>query len=277
MKNQKDVTPFEIREKEIARQAANIIQHHTIGLIKISKFGMNSNNYIHIGAGTLVASNGKKYIITAKHCIDELDNENKVGVVMGNNASKFYLDYFKSRVFTFKDANCISNTDIALIMLHPIEVSSIHVDQAFINFNNTIKEISQHSNYGHNDGWAICGTPGENGFDNTKDPIYGTVKNLENYCLFIDPPDYKDLGIGYDRWFCKIDYSKNEQLPLSFGGMSGGGLWKIIPNDNGQFSYYLVGINYLQSNLENDIRTITCHGFQTIQKLINSFEASLPK
>ena len=58
-------------------------------------------------------------------------------------------------------------------------------------------------------------------------------------------------------------------IPESFGGMSGGGLWHVVPSESaptGEFKLELEGVAFYQSAPTDGRRVIRCHGRQSIYR-----------
>jgi hypothetical protein len=122
--------------------------------------------------------------------------------------------------------------------------------------------------------WFVNGTPDEY---TTRDLTYERPAIiLRPYCwlceanrtYIIDQYDYIEADVFYDQ---------GEQLPLSFGGISGGGLWQVIVEKKGNnelvpIRFFFSGIAFYQSSIDDNRRYIKCHGRTSIyDKLIEHF------
>ena len=179
----------------------------------------------------------------------------------------------KGRVIVLgKRDNDAHGPDLSFIPLTPIEVSSISIDFGFINIEQSILTVSQLLMLNSVDCCALFGTPGEKTEEISDDLHYKKVLKFQNYCLFIDPPKYLQNLNGFDYWECLIDYSKENNLPESFGGMSGGGLWNVSIKNDSSLCYSLIGVTFFQSDPIDGKRNIRCHGFESIKKLLKKLE-----
>lgn len=251
------------------RALSHIVQRHTIGLIKLFDLQNPGQKYLHIGAGTFVTIGRNRGILTARHCIDSLDNNSALGLTISQNWSIFKIYYPRSRIVNLGNpVNDEMGPDLAFINLTPTEVASISVEFNFINLNTSIEKMEKINICDPSYGWAICGTP-EVGTITNSDPIhYKADVSLQNYCLFINPPVYSVIDNKYDYWECHIDFLEDKNLPHSFGGMSGGGLWMINCNKDGEFSFFLAGVMFFQSAMIHNMRSIKCNGFKCINLLM---------
>ena len=95
--------------------------------------------------------------------------------------------------------------------------------------------------------------------------------------MFIDDKTREEFVLkfyskdGFDYIEVDADYKAGVNIPPTFKGFSGGGLWQIIPSESklnpflpGKF--LLSGITFAQSSVLHEHRTITCHGRLSIYK-----------
>ena len=82
---------------------------------------------------------------------------------------------------------------------------------------------------------------------------------------------------GYDYLEMAIQYeSHNQDLPMSFGGVSGGGVWQVslIRNIQGNLEadeYILSGVAFYQTKLDGNHRLIRCHGRKTVYEKVPKY------
>jgi len=87
--------------------------------------------------------------------------------------------------------------------------------------------------------------------------------SIEMYCGVggVDPPYERD-GFDYIE-FPVID--DGPDVPTSFKGMSGGGLWQVTVtrSKSGDLEIsrsYLIGVIFFEDTRENGVRFLRCHG-----------------
>ncbi|HKZ22126.1 MAG TPA: hypothetical protein VJ165_02870, partial [candidate division Zixibacteria bacterium] len=71
-------------------------------------------------------------------------------------------------------------------------------------------------------------------------------------------------GAEYDIYRSKVRYDDTIGLPKTFGGVSGGGLWRGEIYNQDSLKLHLSGVAYKQSELKNEMREIECHGIKSI-------------
>ncbi len=259
-------TPIELIE-EVSKQ----ISHYLIGIVKIQK-SLTSEDAILIGSGTLVEIENTFGILTAHHVMERLPPQGKIGFVLFEQLHRYTLQSeFLEKIVVDKELIPSEGPDLAFIVLPPTTLGQIKALKSFYNL--SLKRDKILSNPFKNDMgiWFLCGFPDE---QTTYDrPIKGfeIVKGFHGLCGAGGVEKEYIVG-NYDYLEFEVHYNKNSQVPKSFGGVSGGGLWhvplqkskegKITPQE-----IILSGVAFHQSSMINNIRTIKCHGRRSIYKV----------
>ena len=72
----------------------------------------------------------------------------------------------------------------------------------------------------------------------------------------------------FDYFSAEVNFGKSHNLPSSYGGCSGSGLWRLVLGEKGGAwtvdAIHLGGIAYYESAPVDDRRFIECHGFKGI-------------
>ena len=119
--------------------------------------------------------------------------------------------------------------------------------------------------------WFICGVPDEKTVNEPPIKDFAIIKRFQGFCGAGGVE--KEYRVGnYDYLELEVHYNKDSQVPKSFGGVSGGGLWhvplqkskegKITPQE-----MIFSGVAFYQSSMIGNIRTIKCHGRRSIYKI----------
>ena len=83
---------------------------------------------------------------------------------------------------------------------------------------------------------------------------------------------------GFDYLELSVLYQDRNDLPLSFGGVSGSGVWRVqLYRSNDETINYskplLLGVAFRQTAIENNLRSIIGHGWRSIyEKVVEVFE-----
>lgn len=72
---------------------------------------------------------------------------------------------------------------------------------------------------------------------------------------------------GYDYIDVEVDSAGSDQVPSSFEGVSGGGLWQLVQEPDQESTAVLIGVPFLQSEPVGTKRIITCHGVCSVYEL----------
>jgi hypothetical protein len=197
------------------------ISNYAVGLV-MRKDGAGSEV---LGSGVLVSIDGRRGILTAGHVAEKYDRLTEIGLVRFLAGSRQRLMLSLADVHTViiqsSDTWSADDYDLAFTLLRPEVADTVAARSVFLNVEkNRAKIEGANPNDGkHFD--AMLGLIGE--FSETPfaegleiiSPMRavlhsGRAYTLENGLLAFDPMEYN-----------------MEKLPVSFGGMSGGGVWRI--------------------------------------------------
>lgn len=232
-----------------------------------------------IGSGTLIKIADKYGILTVQHVTDELKKFDRVGLNIGTFVHKFAIDAnFLSIVDIGHRIKDKIGPDLSFIVLPLNHASTIKALKSFWNHSYHSKSfLSKHFEEDISiDLWIVFGIVGmwtENGgpaggFDKTKNcfGLFGFT-GVEDY--WTDGEfDYVKLSVLYENRF---------DLPLTFGGVSGGGIWRtrlLRSNDGRIFCLYdplLSGVAFRQTPLQDNSRSIIGHGWRSIYEKVPQF------
>ncbi len=225
-----------------------------------------------IASGTLISIQDRFGVLTAKH-VWEMFKDHK-------DVHKIHFSILGYRHFIGEPKEFINplvpdpKIDICFLELSPNLVSTIKAYRMFYPIKQenvpTIDKIKDNL-------WLTVGFPAEMKSDEKK-----VVIPLRYFTNLVD---YNSIENGYDEIELIVDYedSNKGKIPLTFGGMSGGGIWnfKIYYNDDtGETKYFtgksvaeklLVGVNYWETPIENGKRRVKGIGFASIYQ--NLFDA----
>lgn len=238
-------------------------------------FGLSPNepdqHFRLIGSGTLVEIEGKHSILTAAHVWREPRDAEEVGLTLTDFPSYSFVRMPRA---TIRDL-CLWDRpdsewgpDLALLELALPFVSTIVAHKSFVNLSQKRVEFASCAPNIEKGLWAVTGMVGE------LSEIYHseeerTTRAAVHGRAFFSTVHQSHLEGGYDF----IDLSAKMDLPdvpSSFGGVSGGGLWevglsigksgKIFWDEKRNFR----GVAFWQSAKSDGRRVIRCHGPRSI-------------
>jgi hypothetical protein len=220
------------------------------------------------GSGTLVQIGDSSYILTAAHVWEEvLKSASKIGISLPEDLNhRFLMDIEmivpvgppKPREWTEW------GPDIIFLRIPPERVGAIKASRVFYNL--SFKGASQQQKIAlkttHLETWIFIGAPHAFGtFPTTK---YADIQINAFFCSA--PVSHSKNGFDF------LDFKADTSLPgvpKSFGGVSGGGLWKILVFESPSTGKIdstatLEGLVFFQLIIDDSHSVIRCHGPETI-------------
>jgi hypothetical protein len=118
---------------------------------------------------------------------------------------------------------------------------------------------------------AFVGYVAEQTTDAPPESGFRDVKRIQGYAFQTGPETRHQIGafdyvdVGCDRLFCPT-------MPRSFGGVSGGGLWRYdvlrkkdeAPGQEKLGNFYLAGVVFREDAINTDKPTVRAHGAASI-------------
>lgn len=223
-----------------------------------SIFAVDRARPLYRGTATCVAASGKAYLLTAAHVWRKLRGD--------RFAVSLEADRLLIPICRYRDqATVLEPTgppewgpDLALIRVPDIVASDIRRVKAFYNLDKRRPKPGEHPAYDEG-AWAVIGAPGELS-------TFGETEAVLRISLFVsvvvsarqrDGFDYVDLGYYHQG---------RSDLPQSYGGLSGSGLWHapIRKSASGAVSWTgearLEGVAFYQEPTDEKEGVIRCHG-----------------
>jgi hypothetical protein len=221
------------------------------------------------GTGTLLTIGGSHYILTASHVWEEvLKCADKVGITLTEDIDHSFFMSVKAIVPCGLPKPASWNEwgpDITLLRVPSEYLGSIKAHKDFYSATATGKTKPAGS---HIEARLLMGTPAVFGVfteNHAQVEISGLFSDVDAPCVAHGDFDYFDLTVD----------ASSPGSPQSYGGVSGGGLWKVLircecPTGNIEWDQGLEGVAFHQSAIENGRRTIRCHGPKSIAAAIPS-------
>src|SRR5882672_2271471 len=243
----------------------------TVGLFRITN-EHGRENLVSIGAGTLVTTAGLHGVLTADHVVAELRSDEPLGMIADYTGKLSRLRFERQHLQVDRIARGSDDSrgpDLGFIRLAPNDIGMLKAQKSFFNIEKRMQRFTQSYIDKQEGFWFCSGLIGEFETSLPPRPGYSSIKGCHGLCgASANPREYHYAEVDY----IEIDVSgisKNPELPASFGGMSGGGVWQV-PMHRGQDNIIaaqeviLSGVIFYQTALANDARTLRCHGRQTV-------------
>lgn len=254
--------------------ATQHIINYCTGMVRIDA-NDSGEDAILIGSGTLIDLSGKKCILTAQHAIDAFPKEGNIGFIISERLHKYLLDVQSlTMVKIGKGGNDRLGPDLGIIVLPQNHIGNIKAYKSFYNIEKNRDRMINSPPANDMGVWCISGIPDietkvvepKSGFDQ--------VKVFLEFCGFGEIGNQYEIG-EYDYFDFEVQYNDQTDSPISFGGVSGGGLWQVIiaQKENGELvmkEVILSGVAFYQTELAGNKRTIKCHGRNSV--FINAYD-----
>lgn len=230
-----------------------------------------------LGSGTLVEINGSFAILTASHVTDSpaFRRSELLGLVVSRDAHR--LTYKKDEVHVVTVGARGSDDigpDIAVIrLLETDKTGLLKARRQFWSLSFRQKEAMSLQSDDKSSVWIVVGCVNE--WTGPAEPSSGFTEVLGVREIYYHSILDKEWSLGeYDYLDIIATYHESADLPSSFGGVSGGGVWYVTfryEDDKVVASFpILVGVAFHQSPIERDSRIVRCHGRKSIYEVLPS-------
>lgn len=222
-----------------------------------------------IGSGTLVQVEETYHVLTAAHVWHETRDAEQVGLVISSSPLEFKVHRYVITVKQVWDReNAEWGPDLALLQLPPSVVSTMKVHKSFLNL--TLQKAALGARPVRTEAglWTITGMV-EQFSEVHQHPESSIVEVTAPAKAFFSMIQQTHDRKGYDYFDCGVMVNL-PGVPLSFGGVSGGGLWEVGVSmaKSGKISWdgkrYFRGVAFWQSGVSGGRRIVRCHGPRSI-------------
>jgi len=249
---------------DISRAILSHISNFAVGLV-LRKEGAGSEV---LGSGVLVSIEGRRGILTCGHVAAAYERLPEIGLIRfvagGQQRRVLKLDDTQTIILQSSDTFTESKEvlDLAFTQLPPDAAISIEAQGVFLNIEKNRAKIES-------------AAPAEG---KHVDAILGLVAEFSQQ-PFVEGEEFISpmRGVLHSGHICAqekglltveaMDYNLNE-LPKSFGGMSGGGLWRIYFVENENESKIIATILCGIASWQIDDRKIACQGWDRIDQAL---------
>ncbi len=260
----------------LIERIANSLHPFSTVLVKARRERADSKRPpVQIGSGTFVTIGNVFGILTAQHVARELVGECALGLALIKHEhihliERQYLDV----IHTASADSPADGPDLAFIVLPAPSVSAIKAVKSFYDLSKVGDRLLSNPpplDWGI---WFLCGAPGEKTAEEKSSLGYDGVIAFGGMC-YATGADRAFEKDGYDYIEVGVEYKDGADIPSTFGGMSGGGLWQVpLRQVEGEAlepsTYLLSGVIFYESPIENQRRFVRCHGRRSIYESVCS-------
>ena len=225
------------------------------------------------GSGTLITIQNEYYILTAAHVwAERLRQADAVGLTLREHHDHEFLIPINLIVVSLlrrPETWGEAGPDIALLRIPPERARAIMAFRVFYR----LPDARNFNHIGdHLEASVLIGTPHELG---AFEPNHA---DLEFRGFFMNEPTNPQTADDFDYVDVQADLNI-PGVPQSFGGVSGGGLWKALiycsgPTHRIETSEILSGVAYYQFPPADGHSVIRCHGSHSLQTVANLVQSS---
>lgn len=251
-----------ILSAEDKREIHNILVWHSVAILGY-KLDKCTDKPRFLGSGTLVKYGNKYGVLTAMHILDSkaFCDAQSIGITVSRNVSAYNIpnsrDFFEIIGPTRDRANPEWGPDMAIALLPKFEIGIIKAAKLFWALDK--REINPTNGL-----WLVMGCPEK--LVEERHNVSGFREVTRLNAVILNNKDAKLIIRGnYDYRDISVDLAANTDLPSSFKGLSGGGLWFIekTKSESGEEKIgkpQLCGVAFYQTEERDNMRSIRCHG-----------------
>jgi len=257
--------------QETIRAAARPIEDYSVFLASLVISG-REESLIPIGSGTLISCGSIYGIATAHHVISNriYQNANQIALVVGKDTRReICLRENLTEIVVGKPTAPNNKPDLALIQLPDAHIGWLKAKKSFWNLDIWRERIAKIEFPREAGLWFVCGAAVNMKGIKVDYTPNREVRIFPGIHAYSGAPDFSEEG-EYDYCEIEVDLPGVEDRQKDFGGVSGGGVWRVIliqKKDGairiGRALY--CGVPFYQTKIDNEgKRKILCHGTSSI-------------
>lgn len=260
--------------QNIISEMSDMIHKYSTLLTKVSIDRTGKEIVSLIGSGTFITVGDITGILTAEHVVNLLDDTSFngppkfLGLVIKKHVHRCAIEREHIRIHKIARGTVDSEgPDLAFIGIPLAKLGTIRAEKSFYNLQRDRDRMLSSPPKSNLGVWAICGAP-DIETTNGKSTQGLKLKGYKSYCFFAGVSRIYDIA-KFDYLEIQVRYDCHPDIPESFGGISGGGVWQIplVQKRNGEMKpqeYLLSGIAFYQTEKSGSRRLIRCHSRKSI-------------
>lgn len=245
-------------------------------LIKVRPPTHPPEEAIQAGSGTFVRIGEIFGVLTAHHVAELFDGSWHLGIVLVPEVHRHSIrPELLDVVHIARGEEGADGPDLSFIRIYPPHIGTIRAYKSFYDLNAFRQSLLKNPPPSSTGAWFIWGVPKEKTSWEQPEGGFDAVTSFYSICgATAVENEFKREGFDYVD--VAVEYTGASEVVRDYRGYSGGGLWHALlaeAADGGidDYEYILSGVTFYQSAIENDFRTIRCHGLQSIYS--NAYEA----
>ncbi|MEQ8993845.1 MAG: hypothetical protein RLO46_18680 [Pseudomonadales bacterium] len=255
--------------RELLADITRSISDFTVGFVKLRETSAGRDAVL-LGSGTLVRIGAIRAILSAHHVVERLPRIGRFGLILSRREHDYTLDV--AGVYRLKigrGAIDIEGPDLAAVLLSSQIGSTLAGMKSFYDLESRQDSMLRTPPDRRSGIWANVGFVGERTVDEPGRSGFQTIKRFAMLGGFGGPERGPTVRGRFDYIAMPATYGGESVAPLSFGGMSGGGLWQILLRQDARgmlstVDHLLSGVVFYQTQRQGDRREVICHGPQSV-------------
>ena len=271
MSDDSEVEPqFNISEARL-REISDLLLAYSTTLI-ILLLDSEGNPFANqVGTGTFVKIGDRYGILTAEHVTREIrwHMPCPLGLTLVPEVHRFDI---KPGFFDIIEIGTPPSDgegpDMSFIVLGLPDVGAIKARKTFLDLDRDRDRMLRQPPLLTDGPWFICGVPSMRRTEEAPEGGFQEVAGFHGMCGITVPlKEYSKDGFDYIE--VDADYQGGVNIPSTFKGFSGGGLWQVIPAESATDHFtlgeiLLSGVTFAESGMLHQHRSIICHGRSSI-------------
>jgi len=250
-----------------AFEALRKMANYSVGLVKIIE-----DNITPLGSGTLVRVGKTRGIVTAAHVWDMVEGEKRIGFYQNplrRSEIQSAVEYTTNlaTINIGQEMYLEAGPDIAFIKLPDTKASILEMHGTFLNVDRHHELTTERRQTDDFYLDAVVGLVEE--WDKTvtmRDKV--KVIRLDALTNVGRATKLSDGQQGFDRLLFEPTPEEGFALPSSYGGVSGGGLFRVYVDDEFVSRVTLFGVAFWETKLNGKAEKIVCHGPDSIYRIL---------
>ena len=250
----------------------------SVGLVALVAEGQRGIPYL-IGSGTLIQLDDFFAVLTANHVFEKTVYTHRkceyLGVTVGSAVHRIMLPKVELQVTRIGGTDVLPKSpDLAIVKIPKERLGDISARKSFWNIGKYEKLVLPSPMSIDAGVWALCGCPDVNTTGPTAMQGFDHVWTYQMLAGF-SGVDREWTSGEFDYLQYSVSYSHGNNTPLTFGGVSGGGLWQV-PLEKGKDGTVrhqraiLSGVAFYETAIESGERSIICHGRRSIYEHVHA-------
>ena len=253
---------------------ATRLQTHSVSLIDVTHLPGTPEDADPIGSGTLVNVGQVFGILTAQHVADGLTQDSRLGLTIGPEGDEhaFQLPISEARIVEIAaPVNKEYGPDLAFITIPQPYLGTVKSYKSFVDLSADQAYLLDDPPTLDSGLWFVCGCPSRMTRRVPSERGFREVIEFRLLCG-TGPAGSTFVKGDFDYIDMQLNLRAAPNLPRTYRGMSGGGLWQVLirREASGMFSasrYLLSGVVYYQTELVDERRALRSHGRRSVYQV----------